>query len=174
MVIRKETASFPFSKTRFKYYKVHKLKSIKSERFLKCQNFRKTWFLKTSMRRIPAVSGYPRNQIREGPDNDPGAAGTWSDNIFRTLSLSLMMRYAWLNSSRQKSADATTKGSMSMWLCLIWNSIGSAKNHFVRFFNREESKKVTFHVNDDNDFTYDVISLKNHDTGQIINLLTTK
>ena len=42
------------------------------------------------------------------------------------------------------------------------------------FTTAEESKKVRFKVNDDNEFVYDVISLKNHDTSEIINTINYK
>lgn len=42
------------------------------------------------------------------------------------------------------------------------------------FSTAEESKKVTLSVNDDNEFTYDVIGLKNYDTSEIINTINYK
>ena len=42
------------------------------------------------------------------------------------------------------------------------------------FSTAEESKKVVFKVNDDNEFVYDVISLKNYDAGEIINTIKNK
>lgn len=42
------------------------------------------------------------------------------------------------------------------------------------FTTAEESKKIVFDVNDDNDFVYVVISLKNHDTSEIINTINYK
>ena len=54
-----------------------------------------------------------------------------------------------------------------------FDKIGKKINLSV-FSTAEESKKIIFAVNDENDFVYSIISLKNYDTSEIINTINYK